>query len=210
MQKRRDEYQGKIIIGLTGSPTHSADWEVLRNVMPQLLEKNPDVRLLLMGYIPEYFTELDNVIRLPFQSYDQYAQKIRNCDIILAPVDPNDGFNLGKSPIKAIEGQAARRKLSNGKFAGAAVIATDNPIYRLAIKNGETGLLVEQTSDAWNNAIQSLIDSAERRERIQVQGHKWVYKHHDMSKNWKLWDQAYRKILAAPQNNIAFPSPSSQ
>jgi len=188
-----------LVIGLTGSPTHKADWEVLREIVPPLLAANPNLKLLLMGYEPEYFADLPNnqVIRMPFTRYEGYLQVIRNCDVILAPVVPDDGFNLSKSPIKGIEGQAASRPLPSGGLGGAAVIATDNPVYRLAIQDQENGLLVEHTPEAWDVALHRVISDTTLREKLQRTGHKTVYKRFDIQHRWKWWADAYADVLSA-------------
>ncbi len=192
---RRPEYEGKIMIGLTGSPSHEEDWKVLTTIMPSILRDYPNVMLLNMGHQPEYLQGLDGAIYIKTLPYEQYCAIIRGVDIILAPVDPSDGFNLGKSPLKATEGQAARRLLPNGQFGGAAVIATNYPIYQLAVEDHKTGLLVNQTPDQWDTAIRTLIENTELRQRLQVEGHRFVQRRFDMSKQWREWDRVYSKIL---------------
>lgn len=199
---RTEAMKGRIIIGLTGSPTHYKDWQVLAPIMKQFMERNPNVTLILMGFQPDYLDDIPNTVRLPGLTYTRYSSIIRGCDIILCPVDPTDGFNLGKSPIKAIEGQAASRRLSNGLQAGAAVIATNNPIYSLAVKHMKTGLLVDQTPEAWNDALQLLVDNSDLRTELQVKGFKAVYKQYDASREWKQWASVYRKVLSKPLNPV--------
>lgn len=191
---RKPEYRDKIVVGLTGSPTHEKDWKVLETVIPEIMNKYPNVVFLNMGYTPEYLTGLPNTKYLPPLSYELYCQIIRGCDIILAPVDPDDGFNLGKSPIKAVEGMAATRMVDN-RPAGAAVIATNNPIYQIAIRNNKSGLLVDQTPHAWSNALRELIEDTQKRKAFQFAGNKYARQAYDISKEWIRWDRAYRQIL---------------
>jgi len=197
-----EKLKNKLVIALTGSPTHINDWRVMETVMPKILNKHKNVHFILMGYHPDYLEGLPQTSLVPPVTYSKYVQILRTCDIILAPVDPEDGFNNGKSPIKAIEGMAARRKLPNGKNAGAAVIATKNDIYSLAIMNGKNGILAEHNPESWYNALDDMISDKQTRQRIQLSGYKWVYKHHDISKQWKLWAGAYKKILGSPSHEI--------
>ncbi len=202
---RAEHLQGKVIIGLTGSTTHYGDWIVLKDVLKPLLESNPHAHLIVMGFHPDYLNDLPQTTYLPGLDYLRYTQVIRTCDVILAPVDPADIFNKGKSPIKAVEGMGAKRTLENRFPAGAAVIATNNPIYQLAVKNGETGLLVEHTPQAWQEGLQALLTNAELRRKLQMKGYAWVYKHHDISREWAQWAKAYRRVLEAPPNPTSIP-----
>lgn len=185
----------KIVIGLSGSPTHKQDWKVLENVLPFIVE-NPRVHLLMTGFHPDYLKDLPNTTYLPGYSYDKYVQIIQNCDIILCSVN-NESFNLGKSPIKAIEGMAARRFL-NGRPAGAAVIASNHPVYQLAIQDHKTGLLVDHNPASWQTAIDQVIYDQELRHRLQFDGHSWVLKHHDIRKTVSQWNNCYSAILRKP------------
>lgn len=193
-----------VVIGLTGSPTHYQDWYVLKEVIPSLLEKHPTARFQIMGFHPDYLQDLPEVQYLAPAPYEEYAEVIRSCDIILAPVDPSDRFNDGKSPIKVIEGMAASRPVGVS-LGGAACIATDNVVYRLAIESGKNGLLCTHTPDAWYTAIDRLLSNPLERERISITGHQWVWKRHDISSTWTEWARAYQKIVSKPANTCTLP-----
>lgn len=193
---RKPEFRDKLVIGLTGSPTHEQDWRVLETVIPKIVNDYSNVMFMNMGYTPDYLENLPNTQYVPPLSYDLYCQMIRGCDIILAPVDPNDGFNMGKSPIKAVEGMGAVRMVDN-RPAGAAVIATNNPVYQLAIRHNKTGLLVQHTPEAWENALRILIEDSSKRKQFQFSGLKYAKQAYDISKEWTRWDRAYRTILAS-------------
>lgn len=195
--ERTEMTQNKVIIALTGSLTHHRDWQVLETVMPRILDENPNVYFIMMGFHPSYLEGLPQTAYLPGMRYENYASIIRGSDIVLAPIDPTDGFNAYKSPIKAIEGMGAQRLLE-GQAMGAAVIATDNPVYRLAIKNDKTGLLVAHTPEAWYNAISTLVRRPEYRTDLQRGAYRWVYRHHDITQEWKQWAFAYSGILSSP------------
>lgn len=201
---RNPAMEGKLIIALTGSQTHEKDWRVLERIIPRILDEYPQAHFLTMGYTPDYLKGLSRHIVVPPAPYHTYAQILRGCDIILAPVVPDDGFNLGKSQIKAVEGMAAQRLLPSGISAGAAVIATRNPVYELAIKHGKTGLLTEHTSEAWYQSIKQLLEDESLRHSLQVNGYGYVYKHLDITREWRQWARVYRKVLDAPANTLSF------
>lgn len=190
-----------LTIGLTGSQTHYYDWMVLKDVLPRLAEEFPELRILVAGFFPNYLRELPNIISLPPTAYDDYVEIVRQCDIVLAPVDPEDKFNDSKSPIKVIEGMAASRPVGN-TIGGAATIATGNKVYKLAVEHNRNGLLCTQTPEAWYTAIHRLITNPEELKRLQLAGHQWVWKRHDASTQWVEWARAYNKVMARPMNSI--------
>jgi glycosyltransferase involved in cell wall biosynthesis len=198
------EYTGdpEITILLSGSMSHMEDWKVLETVLPRIAENEYDypVKIHIAGFTPDYLRDIPHSVRIPGVPYQTYVNLVKDADIVLAPVDPKDGFNLSKSPIKVIEGMGATRLLSNGELGGAACIATRTPVYELAIKNGENGLLVEHTPDAWYQAIDRMVRDHQARLSFQANGGKWAWSHHNIHKEWIRWDKAYRKILKSPQN----------
>lgn len=185
----------ELTLGLTGSPTHHADWIVLKDVLPRILADYPNVHLVLGGYFPDYFENLqgDQVHRQPPVHYGAYVNLINVLDIVLAPLEPNDAFNLSKSAIKVIEGMAAARPVGK-RVGGAACIASDMPVYRRAINNRNNGLLVAHTPEAWEQGLRTLIEDNNLRARLQLEGLKWVRKHRDIAQNWTLWRAAYQEL----------------
>lgn len=182
----------KVVIGLTGSGSHVRDWEVLKEVIPVLVDR-PDVHVVIGGFHPDYIADHENISFVPALEYGQYVQLIQALDIVLAPVN-GEQFNLYKSPIKAVEGMAARRPVGDS-FGGAAVIASDNAVYRQAVEHGNTGLLVAYDPSAWLNAIEGLVEDEQTRQRFQLKGHERVCRTRDISKHVDLWANAYQAVL---------------
>jgi len=166
-----------VVLGLTGSITHYEDWRVLEDVLPRILSENGNAALLLQGYIPDYLAGL--VAQYPhrvyadntFRDYTKYPGIIRQSDITLCPVEPDDPFNHAKSAIKAIEGMASGRDLPNGRKGGTAVIASPMNYYGKAVGWGnKRGIIVEHESEAWYKAISDLVSDDNRRMRYQMKG----------------------------------------
>jgi len=190
--------QGYTVLALTGSITHYQDWKVLRDVIPRILKERDDVALLLQGFIPDYFEDLPYVYPghvyadRNFVQYEDYPGIIRQADIVLAPVDPEDRFNWAKSNIKAVEGMAAGRELSNGSVGGAAIIASPLAYYKEAVYG--RGIIADHEPDAWYSAIMQLVNDKELRMRYQQLGHTWVKRNRSAETVWQDWWNAYRKI----------------
>lgn len=185
-----------LTIGLTGSKTHYGDWEVLKDVLPRILKRFPKVKLVVGGFQPDYLPEeSEQVMYVQPLPYIEYSFSLRAMDILLVPVNPAEKFNWSKSPIKAIEGMAAHRLLGS-RDAGAAVIATDMPVYRDAIQGGENGILVEHSPEAWEAAIISLVMREATRKALQLKGYKWVTKNRNINTGWQDWHKAFQRIAS--------------
>jgi glycosyltransferase involved in cell wall biosynthesis len=94
-----------------------------------------------------------------------------------------------------------------GKPAGAAVVATDNKVYRLAVQHGRNGLLVEHTPDGWFNALDKLLSNDSERFGLQYQAYKDAWTRFDITTNSNRWFSAYTSILRAKPNNVRLPVP---
>ena len=187
-----------IVIGLTGSATHLEDWRVLAGVLPRILDEHPRAHFLGAGFLPDYLGEMvetrDRAHFLGTVSYHDYATLVRQCDITLCPVLPDDPFNLGKSALKAIEGMAAGRRLPSGRSGGSVPITSKLYYYQRATGGSKRGLSVEHTPEAWHDAITTLITNNELRMRLSQRGRGWVYQNRAIERQWPLWWDAYREI----------------
>ncbi len=200
-----------VVLGLTGSTTHGKDWQVMEAVLPRILKDHGNAALLLQGFVPDYLKPL--ICKYPervyaddaFRSYEEYPMVVRQADIVLCPVIPDDKFNLAKSNIKAVEGLAAGRPLSIGGVGGATPIMSPLDYYREVAGNGHRGIVIKDHYDAdrWYDAISALIQDKERRERYGRAGWKWVKKNRSIEAQWHLWWDAYRAIYRRKQNGNA-------
>jgi len=116
------------------------------------------IELHFWGYLPRVIKNNKNVF---FHSYIQdYARYLRvfseyNFDIGLAPL-LDDPFHRSKTNNKYREFGAC----------GIAGIYSNVPVYSEFVKNFETGILVENTSDEWYKALVQLIEDHKLRQRI--------------------------------------------
>ena len=195
----RPDQDTALVIGLHGSNSHLEDWWVLGSVIPLILDKYPHVIFQIGGFHPDYLKKWDDP-RIEFKSFlpwSHYPQMVWNCDIVLAPVDPDDEFNRSKSACKVLEAWASRRRLPGRveHYGGAAVIATDMDVYRQVIKHGKNGLLTSHTPNDWYKALVRLIDDEHLRLRLQRNGYEWMRRKGYIGRTWKRWDRIYQEIL---------------
>ena len=98
--------------------------------------------------------EIHYVNFMPLENYRNFMEK-SNFDIGIAPLN-NDEFSRCKYWNKYLE----------YTVSGVAGIYSNVEPYTLAINNGENGLLVENSSGAWYEAIKRLVYDSELRENI--------------------------------------------
>jgi hypothetical protein len=180
---RRSTPKDAVVIGLTGSPSHRDDWDVVAGPLRRVLGRYKSARVFVAGYCPESIAALPGVMRPTlvapngstttevWASFNQYGLWMAQMDILLCPVNPADQFSFGRSPIKALEGWASRRRVGVDT-GGCAVIATGGvvPCYRDTIDHGHDGLLVEHTEEEWEAAIERTVRDQSFRRRLQVNG----------------------------------------
>ncbi len=145
-------------VGFAGSPRFESSG--FRG-LARFLAGRPDTRLLVMAHeVPE---ELRGVASerstfLPWRhDYGAYARDLAawRPDVLIAPLDASR-FSASKIPIKFLESAAA----------GAAGIYSSVPPYTHHVRDGETGLLVENREEAWVEALERLYADPGLRRRI--------------------------------------------
>ena len=153
------EKNPKIKIGFAGSIDRVQDInEILENTIERLVNKYQDkIEIEFMGAKPRFLERL-NLKFLPYQDgYDAYTAYMAsmNWDIGLAPM-PESKFHECKYFNKYIE---------YASFGIVGVYSNVKP-YIFGNKDNENGLLVNNDSDSWFNAISKLIDDDDLRTRI--------------------------------------------
>jgi glycosyltransferase involved in cell wall biosynthesis len=185
-----------LTVGLVGTSTHEEDWKPIEPALRRIAKNYPEVVFFVGGFVPEYLKDLPRLTigaKVPFV---QYPGLVRQIDIGLAPLDPNDAFNKSKSGIKALEYMASKRRLRDGSYGGAATVATSTKVYRRVCNNRHNALLVRDhyDSDEWYERIAQLIEDWRLRLKIQRQGHEWVIRNRTIDKHWRKWADAYSAL----------------
>ncbi|MBR4609664.1 MAG: glycosyltransferase [Erysipelotrichaceae bacterium] len=156
---RKKEKNDKVKIGFAGSIDRAQDLnEILEEAITQIVEKYGDsIEIEVMGAHPDFVDKL-GLKHLPYQDgYDAYTAYMAKCnwDIGLAPM-PLSEFHRCKYFNKYVE---------YASF-GIAGIYTNCEPYIYGIKDHQNGLLVNNTTEEWVNAISELIDNEELRHSI--------------------------------------------
>lgn len=149
-----------ITIGITASALNAPNFALVEQALLSICEKyKTRIKLSFIGTdIPSSWKANPAVEFVPFvDHYQDYAEKLLhlNWDIALVPLTGNE-YDAGESPVKWMEFAAA----------GVACILSDAMPYRDVVEHGRTGLLVQDSASAWEEAISSLMDEPQYRKEI--------------------------------------------
>lgn len=98
-----------------------------------------------------------------------------NADISVAPLEDNQ-FNRCKSNIKWFE----------SAYIPSAFVASNIEPYKGSVEEGKTGLLVNNDSESWYEALESLVINKQLRQTIAKNAQAKVKKDWDISTNWEV------------------------
>ena len=181
-----------------GSATHHEDWTECFDAVDELFRQRKDVRLLIMGMLPNVVRKnvedatkpyWDNRVEfMDFKDVETYVSLTKNfkADIAIAPLQSTP-FNSCKSAIKWQEYTAA----------GLPTIASDCSPYKEAITNGIDGFLVNG-KDAWLAAMKMLLDDKELCKITVENARRTINEKLDVKKVVELWE----KTLFEPQLQV--------
>ena len=173
----------------------------------QLLDTCPSqVELFCWGYHPPQLRRYANVHFLDFvHDYDSFFRRFARC-----------GFDIGLAPLRD---EVFYRSKSNNKFREYAAchiagVYSDVGVYAACVEDGRTGLLVENTPDAWFNAIRRLVEAPQLRQTIQDQAFRYARQHYSLEKMQAEWLEHIRTVQAMPppasdgQPSLSNPPPA--
>lgn len=158
---------------ISGTPTHQGDWSIIEEPLAEILNIHKEgVNVIFFGELPEKFAGHPSVQLINFQpDYKSYASRLRGLNIhaALVPLEDTE-FNRCKSDIKWLEYSAA----------GIAGLFSNITPYSSSIRNGETGLLVNNTADAWFHGIERLLANPEAASAMIESAQRKVREHHSI------------------------------
>ncbi|HBE78226.1 MAG TPA: hypothetical protein DDW65_10655, partial [Firmicutes bacterium] len=174
-------------IGYAGTIHHQHDFKFLNQSIQRIMKEIPQIHWDFIGCLPEGAAEMPNHTFTPFiPNYTNFLQNLywRNWQIGLCPI-MDLPHNRCKTDNKLREYGACR-------IAG---IYSNIPPYSTNVQSGETGLLVENNEQAWYDAIKTLIDNDDLRNKIAVQTRRWVEEQRSIPTVAKLWVELFQQVL---------------
>lgn len=151
----------RVTIGFAGSADRTADVDnLLSESLLSIKQKYKErVSIEFFGIKPKIVEKLDCTCIPRANTYREYhnVMKSLNWDIGLAPM-PNSSFHACKHYNKFIEYGAH----------GIISVCSNRMPYTKIIKSGENGILCDDNTEEWVNALSKLIDSAQYRDTIRT------------------------------------------
>jgi hypothetical protein len=212
----RVESDGPLRVGWMGSPSHV--WDVDLAWPAMLHARNLGCETIVMGYNPADPKEMVITSDRSFHKINQWDKAISRgieweqmdgtkrmqipFDIGLCPLLHNH-YTMGKSDIKALE----------YTISGAAVVASNTPVYSTNWIHGETALLSSSPQEMLDH-VDLLIRKPSLRERLVEAAQQYVREERDITKHANEWqeavlgDQAVLQGIQQGDRQVAVGSPS--
>ncbi|MCB1776666.1 MAG: glycosyltransferase, partial [Candidatus Competibacteraceae bacterium] len=155
-----------------GTKTHRHDWLRIAPALNRLVQRHGSgleihiVGIDEPGRLPSWTLVHEPPPALPavYPAFVHWLQNLGPFAIGIAPLTPHP-FNLAKSGIKFMDYTAL----------GAVTVAVDLPPYQSVIRHNENGLLVTDTVEDWEQALEWLIAQPEQRQALWRQARQdWL------------------------------------
>lgn len=182
-----------LVIGYMGTQTHDADLNLILPALHSICKRHQGQLLLEIIGVTATPETLERLADLPvrFISPDPRESEYPlfmlwftsqvNWDIALAPLHESI-FTRAKSDIKYLDYAAI----------SAPGIFSNIPVYSSSIHSGENGLLVDNTPDAWEAALENLIAHPDLRQNIASQAVRDLYSQRILNRCALDWEQALK------------------
>lgn len=176
-------------MGWFGGSSHYEDWCLLSEVLPNVMEQYPHLKLVLMGTKFEGTLKKIPKDRIEFHPWEEtpaypYKAAILDLDFAIIPLRDNE-FNRCKSAIKWIE---------MGALRVPSVTSYVSPYKELATE--DNGVWIDSNDPkSWVEGIALMVENEKQRFLIGDSAYQTVLDKFDISKKWVLWESAYKEVL---------------
>jgi PEP-CTERM/exosortase A-associated glycosyltransferase len=187
--------EGKVLLGFIGSFYAYEGLNVLLQALPEMVARNPDIRVLLVGGGPQdknlkaQAQQLGIADKVIFTGRVPHDQVQRYYDLIDILVYPRLKMRLTDlvTPLKPLESMAQGRLLAASDVGG----------HRELIENGKTGILFEAGNpQALAREVLLLLNSRESWASLRAAGRHFV----ETERNWRASVARYKNVYAGLVN----------
>lgn len=167
-------------VGFHGTRAHLADLQHIAPVLRHLHDTSPRVSLEVMlgSHTPAELQGLERLESPKAMSWKDFRgyQQQRRIHIGLAPL-LDSTFNRGKSFIKFLDISAM----------GGVGVYSQRPPYTEIVEHGVTGILVDDTPQAWYDALRYLVEHPDTARRMAMNAARVARERGDSSHAVALW-----------------------
>jgi glycosyltransferase involved in cell wall biosynthesis len=157
------------------------------------VQKELGVKIIGIGPPGEFMKSSGLKVKLvKILSYGEFKSFLSSIDNAIGVIPLDDSlFSSCKSPIKFFD----------YSLAGIPTIASDVPPYRDHIQQNKNGLLVKNDTEAWFEAMTSLIKEARLRKKIGLNAFNYTTTHFNADIRLRLWTETLENLV--PDINLA-------
>jgi len=186
----------RVVIGVMGTVTHDDDLMLILPALQAVCRRHPGTVVLQIVGVTSQSATQERLQSLPVRYLNPSPQEQAyplfmpwftaqaRWDIALAPLRDTP-FNASKSDIKFLDYAAI----------GAAGVFSRLPPYQSSVQHLENGWLAENTPDAWEEALETLIADVTLRRRIAHNAMRYLYQHRTLARRAGDWLQAVQTWL---------------
>lgn len=188
--------KGPICFGYMGTRTHLQDLLMILYPLRRFLAASKGkVRFEIIGIADEAMLESmfdgvpvtirevpRNAIRYP--EFMEWTASSLGWDFAIAPLR-DDRFNAAKSDLKLLD----------YGVLGVPAIFSRVPSFTSSVQHGVTGLLVDNTAEAWSDALASMAKDKPLRERLATQVKEYVWTRRTLAQHATKWPQVLRALI---------------
>jgi len=195
--KERLGLSGCTVLGFIGSFYAYEGLDLLLEALPQILDKRPDVRVLLVGGGPQDAALKAQAARLGVQDKVMFTGRVphaevtRYYDLVDVLVYPRHSMRLTElvTPLKPLEAMAQ----------GRILLASDVGGHHELIRDGETGYLFKADSvDSLVQVLSRVLNEGQLWPEIRLKGRRFVENERNWAASVARYVQPYSQLLAGP------------
>ncbi|HHT9134772.1 MAG TPA: glycosyltransferase family protein [Candidatus Avalokitesvara rifleensis] len=173
-------------IGWAGGHYHVQDLGLVENALEDVLEKYPEIVLIMYGACPKglYERKKARIFLQPFMPVGEFHFWMASFR-----------FDIGIAPLYKTEFAKSRSNLRLLQYAAMKipVVASNYGEYGRALGSGLAGITAED--DQWVDRIGYLIEHPDEREELSKEAHNYVRENYDMEKSVNRWSTVYEEVL---------------
>lgn len=171
-----------------GGSSHYEDWTILSDVLPEIMSRYKNVKLVILGQMFKGTVKnlpQDRIEHHPWVPTPAYPYKVSILDPHIGIIPLRDTeFNRCKSAIKWTELSA---------MGVPSVVSNVSPYKEIARENN--GVFVDNQVDSWVKGISLLIEDRILRAKIGANAQAYALAQFDINRRYGDWVDAYRSLL---------------